>query len=126
MSGQVAPAIADDGTHVFPISSIAAPTGGDYAAAIGEIRWNPRDGLTFTFRIPSSSGLAGAPTVEGATPSNRGAGFYDVPREPAWTGTIAGGKSFRLFATKGSSRQELRTGNDGTSTTTSSSVRRSM
>ena len=107
------PHIAEDGTHVFPITSLAAPVGDSYAGASGEIRWNPRDGLTFTFRVPSSSGLAGAPTVEGATPWKQGAGFHEVPREPAWTGTVAGSKSFRLFATNG-----LRTGTGGTSNAT--------
>src|SRR5271157_956054 len=118
MSEQAIPAIAEDGTHVFPITSLTAPVGDSYAGASGEIRWNPRDGLTFTFRVPSSSGLAGAPTVEGPTPWKQGAGFHEVPREPAWTGTVASGKSFRLFATKGVSRQELRTGTGGKSNTT--------
>ena len=41
-----------------------------------------------------------------------------MPREPAWTGTVAGGKSFRLFATKGESRRELHIGTGGTSDAT--------
>ena len=118
MSEQAMPAIAEDGTHVFPISSLEAPDGGSYDGASGKIRWSPSDGLTFIFRIPRSSGLAGGSTVEGATPWKHRAGFNEVPREPAWTGTVAGGKSFRLFATKGASRQELRTGTDGTSNAT--------
>jgi len=118
MSEQEIPVITEDGTHVFPITSLAAPVDDSYAGASGEIRWNPRDGLTFTFRVPSSPGLAGAPTVGGATPWKQGAGFHEVPREPAWTGTVAGGKSFRLFATKGESRRELHIGTGGTSNAT--------
>jgi len=112
------PSLAEDGTHVFPLTSLTAPDGTAYPGASGVIRWNPRDGVTFTFKIPSTTGFIDAPSVDGATSWKPGGGFFEVPETPSWTGTLADGKPFRLFATKGISREEMGTGTDGTSHTT--------
>lgn len=117
MSQKATPAIAEDGTHVFPISSLASPNGGHYAGASGEIRWNPTSGLTFKFRVSGGSSSDDALNVEGSTQREQ-AGFYEVSRDPSWVGTIAGGKTFRLFATNGVTQKDIPLGTNCTSTTT--------
>lgn len=112
------PYIADDGTHVFPVSSIVNPTGGIFAGASGAIRWSVDRGLTFSFQIPCPTGLEDAPSIEGAIQREPGKVFKELDRNPAWKGTFASGHEFRLFSPSGDSRRTIRTENGHTTLST--------
>ncbi|MBY0514730.1 MAG: hypothetical protein K2P78_12550 [Gemmataceae bacterium] len=102
MATPTEPHLEPGGTQVYPIISATLPGHSSYPGATGEIRWSPNEGLTFTLDLPHDPDHAAVPQMRGAEPRPQPGRFCEVPDQPAWTGTIAGGGEFRLFSPKGS------------------------
>lgn len=93
--------VLPDGTHFFPIGTLLGADGNPIAGATGEVCWSSKDGLTYRFEFPHASTIEAVPSTFGMSPRPPDGSISEVSNTPSWSGTIAGGGTFALFAAAG-------------------------